>query len=110
RVTRSGSQRAIADRVPPAAALPMPVPPDRPPFVAPSVIEPAAPPEERAPPWIARYPEKIATAAEAVRAIRPGRRVLVGSGAAEPVRLVEAMCARAIELRDVEVVHLLTLG
>jgi acyl-CoA hydrolase/RimJ/RimL family protein N-acetyltransferase len=62
------------------------------------------------PDWRERFADKVATAAEAVRAIAPGRRVLVGSGAAEPVRLVEAMCARGFELGDNEVVHLLTLG
>ena len=61
-------------------------------------------------PWISRYASKVASAEEAVRAIQRGRRILVGSGAAEPVRLVEAMVARAAELADNEVVHLLTLG
>ena len=60
--------------------------------------------------WQARYADKTTTAEEAVRAIRPGRRILIGSGAAEPVRLVEAMVARADHLADNEVFHLLTLG
>lgn len=50
------------------------------------------------------------SAAEAVKRIRSGQHVLVGSGAAEPQRLVEALAARRGELFDVEVLHLLTLG
>lgn len=60
--------------------------------------------------WQVRYADKVATAADAVRLLRPGRRILIGSGAAEPARLVEAMVARADTLADNEVVHLLTLG
>ena len=63
-----------------------------------------------APDWQARYPDKTTTAEEAVSLIKSGRRILIGSGAAEPVRLVEAMVARADFLADNEVVHLLTLG
>ena len=43
-------------------------------------------------------------------AIRPGRRILIGSGAAEPVALVEALVAHGEHLADNEIVHLLTLG
>jgi acyl-CoA hydrolase len=60
--------------------------------------------------WAARYRGKIATAEEAIRKLRPGRRILIGSGAAEPVALVEAMVSHGTHLADNEVVHLLTLG
>lgn len=50
------------------------------------------------------------SAAEAVCGIRSGERVFIGSNAAGPESLVEAMTARAAELRDVSVVHVLTLG
>lgn len=49
-------------------------------------------------------------AAEAVAGIGSGERVLLGSGAAVPGALVEAMTARADELRGVEVTHMLTEG
>ncbi|NVB43245.1 acetyl-CoA hydrolase/transferase family protein [Pseudenhygromyxa sp. WMMC2535] len=52
----------------------------------------------------------LRSAAEAVAKIRSGQRVFVGSGAAEPERLVEAMTARHAELRGVEVYSILTLG
>ncbi|MDT8437359.1 MAG: acetyl-CoA hydrolase/transferase C-terminal domain-containing protein [Gemmatimonadota bacterium] len=53
---------------------------------------------------------KRTTAEEAVSVIRSGNRVFVHSVAAAPIRLVEAMTARAPELRNVEVVHLHTEG
>lgn len=50
------------------------------------------------------------TAAQAVSKIASGERVFVGSGAAEPTALVEAMTARSADLRDVGVLHIFTLG
>ena len=52
----------------------------------------------------------LTTAAAAVAGIRSGDRVFVGSGAAEPEQLVEAMTARDAELEGVEVYSILTLG
>jgi len=42
--------------------------------------------------------------------IRPGRRILIGSGAAEPETLVQALASHGQHLSDNDVVHLLTLG
>jgi len=53
---------------------------------------------------------KVMSADEAVKAIRSGDKVFVGSGGAVPIGLVQAMTRRAPELRDVEVYHILTLG
>ncbi|HEX2572428.1 MAG TPA: GNAT family N-acetyltransferase [Polyangia bacterium] len=60
--------------------------------------------------WKTRYADKVATAEAAVKLIRPGRRILIGSGAAEPVGLVEALVQHGDHLADNEIVHLLTLG
>ncbi len=60
--------------------------------------------------WQTRYSWKVASAEEAIRAIPPGRRILIGSGAAEPGRLVEAMVEHGTHLFGNEIVHLLTLG
>src|SRR5689334_2527568 len=57
-----------------------------------------------------RFPGKVVTAREAISAIRPGRRILIGSGAAEPVALVSALTEHGDHLSDNEIVHLLTLG
>ncbi len=53
---------------------------------------------------------KIVPAAEAVRRIRPGDRVFVGSACGEPQELVRAMAGVGDQLADTEVVHVLTLG
>jgi len=53
---------------------------------------------------------RCVSAEQAVAGIKSGERVFIGSGAAEPNALVKAMTARAPELRDVNVLHILTLG
>ena len=53
---------------------------------------------------------RTVTAEEAVSVIKSGDRVFIHSVAAAPKRLIEAMTARASELRVVEVVHLHTEG
>ncbi|MFH0946222.1 MAG: GNAT family N-acetyltransferase [Planctomycetota bacterium] len=60
--------------------------------------------------WKTKYAGKICPAEEAVRTIQPGRRILIGSGAAEPAELVKAMVGNAGHFSDLEIVHLLTLG
>ncbi len=60
--------------------------------------------------WMETYRSRITTAEEAVRDIRSGDRVWVHPGCNTPVKLIEAMVARAPELENVEVVHILTLG
>ncbi|WP_224247664.1 bifunctional acetyl-CoA hydrolase/transferase family protein/GNAT family N-acetyltransferase [Hyalangium gracile] len=60
--------------------------------------------------WSERYADKVVTAEEAILSIPAGRRILIGSGAAEPVSLVKAMVEKGAHLADNEVVHLLTLG
>ena len=60
--------------------------------------------------WQIRYQDKVVTPAQAVRIIPAGRRILIGSGAAEPGELVNALVNDAGHLADNEIVHLLTLG
>ena len=60
--------------------------------------------------WKTTLSKKVATAEEAIALIRSGRRILIGSGAAEPVSLVEALVDDGGHLSDMEIVHLLTLG
>ncbi|MBX3459327.1 MAG: acetyl-CoA hydrolase/transferase family protein [Planctomycetes bacterium] len=47
---------------------------------------------------------------QAVADIQSNQRVFIGSGAAEPVSLVNALTARAPGLRNVNILHILTLG
>jgi acyl-CoA hydrolase/RimJ/RimL family protein N-acetyltransferase len=60
--------------------------------------------------WQEAYRAQILTAAEAVKQIRPGQRVFIGTGVGEPLTLVSALSKRAFELPDTEIVHLLTFG
>jgi acetyl-CoA hydrolase len=57
-----------------------------------------------------QYERKFVTAAEAVSVIQSGDVVYIHPGCAVPQVLVEAMVARANELHDVEVCHLLGVG
>ena len=62
------------------------------------------------PDWQKKYEDMIATPEEAVSRIRPGQRVFIGTGCAQPQELVQALTARGRELADTEIVHLLTMG
>ena len=60
--------------------------------------------------WASRFPRQVCSASKAIRALRPGHRILIGSGAAVPSALVEAMVRDGTHLADNEVIHILTLG
>jgi len=62
------------------------------------------------PDWKQKYAGMIQTADEAVRRLRPGQRVFIGTGCAVPMTLVSALTRRGAELTDTELVHLLTFG
>jgi acyl-CoA hydrolase/GNAT superfamily N-acetyltransferase len=59
--------------------------------------------------WQSRYAGRVESANEAVRRVRHGSRVFIGSGAGEPQSLVRALAARE-NLDDAEIVHIMTLG
>jgi len=75
----------------------------------PAVVAPAANAHARTT-WSEFYRSLICTAEEAVKAVRSGDRVYIHPGCAVPEPLVDALSARAESLKDVEVVHLLTMG
>ncbi|MEN8261240.1 MAG: CoA-transferase, partial [Pseudomonadota bacterium] len=56
--------------------------------------------------WQQTYASTITSAEKAVKQIRPGQRVFVGTGCGQPQELVKALAARANELSDTEIVHL----
>jgi acyl-CoA hydrolase/RimJ/RimL family protein N-acetyltransferase len=62
------------------------------------------------PEWQQKYASMIETAEVAVKRLRPGQRVFIGTGCAEPMTLVHALTKRGAELTDTELVHLLTFG
>lgn len=60
--------------------------------------------------WLAAHADRRTSAAEAIGRIPRGKHIFVGSGAAEPVGLVEELVAQAWRFADNNIVHLLTLG
>jgi 4-hydroxybutyrate CoA-transferase len=60
--------------------------------------------------WKEDYRAKQLSAERAVEAVRSGDRVWVQSGCGTPSVLVDALVERAPHLRDVEIVHMMTLG
>ncbi len=62
------------------------------------------------PDWQKKYRDRIVTAEEAIRTLRPGQRIFVGTGCGQPEELVRALTARGPELPDTEIIHLLTSG
>ena len=60
--------------------------------------------------WSSHYRQKLASAAEAVKAIRSRDRVWIQEGNGTPMPLIQALLDRAPALHEVEIVHMLTLG
>jgi acyl-CoA hydrolase/GNAT superfamily N-acetyltransferase len=60
--------------------------------------------------WQRKYADLLATPEQSVARIRPGNHVFIGTGCAQPLELVRALTARANELSDIEILHLLTFG
>src|SRR6266516_611177 len=60
--------------------------------------------------WEAEYSQKIRTTDEALRFVESGMRVYIQPGCAEPETLVEALMRRGPAVRDVEIVHMMTMG
>ena len=60
--------------------------------------------------WTEKYNKKLCTAEKAVSFIEPNQRVYVHPGCATPGVLLDAMCRIPSYIKNVEVIHLLTLG
>src|ERR1039458_6045440 len=60
--------------------------------------------------WREEYRSKCMDGAQALKAVCSGERVWVQSGCGTPSVLLDALVARASELRNVEIVHMKTLG
>ncbi len=60
--------------------------------------------------WTEDYQRKQMSAAQALEAVRSGDRIWIQSSCGTPSPLVDALVARAPELRDVEIIHMKTLG
>lgn len=60
--------------------------------------------------WKSDYASKVVTAAEALRVVKSGDRVVFAHACGEPLDLVDALVARAGELEHVEINHMVAMG
>ena len=60
--------------------------------------------------WKERYADQLATAAEAMKVIRPGYRIFIGTGCGQPQHLVESLVEHSTHISDAHIIHLLTMG
>ncbi len=60
--------------------------------------------------WTERYKKKILTAERAIKQIKRGSRIFLGTGCGVPYHLVQELAKSAARMADNEIVHLLTLG
>jgi len=60
--------------------------------------------------WRKQCADRIGTAAEAMKLIKPGDSVFIGSGCAQPQHLVNALVEHSKHVYDVHIIHLLTMG
>jgi 4-hydroxybutyrate CoA-transferase len=60
--------------------------------------------------WESEYRSKVVTAEAAVAVIKSGDSVYIHSNAAAPQSLIDAVVDRAPQLKDVSIIHILTLG
>jgi acyl-CoA hydrolase len=59
--------------------------------------------------WADKYIENKCSARDALRKIRPGQRVFIGSSCGEPQHLVRELSELSGQFRDIEIVRLMTL-
>lgn len=62
------------------------------------------------PEWQQKYKCKIVNADQAIDNVRPGSRIFIGSGCAEPRFLISALMKRAVDFPDTELLNILTLS
>jgi 4-hydroxybutyrate CoA-transferase len=60
--------------------------------------------------WRKRYKHKLTSAQEALKQVRSGDRVFVGSACGEPRLLVAALKEVGESLADTEIINILTMG
>jgi len=57
-----------------------------------------------------RYKDKIVTAQQAVKTIKPGDTIFIGTGCAQPQHLVNALAEHSGHISDANIIQLLTIG
>ena len=62
------------------------------------------------PKWTDKYKNRVLTAQAAIKTIKRGSRIFLGTGCGVPYYLVQELAKMADRMSDNEIVHLLTLG
>jgi len=60
--------------------------------------------------WDEKYKKKIIASKNAIKKIKRGTRIFLGTGCGVPYHLVQELANHAHQMSDNEIVHLLTLG
>jgi acyl-CoA hydrolase len=60
--------------------------------------------------WKEKYADRIGTAPEALRFIKPGNSVFIGTGCGQPQHLVNTLVLHSKDVYDVRIIHMLTMG
>ena len=60
--------------------------------------------------WTKRFADRTGTAADAMKLIKSGNSVFIGTGCAQPQHLVEALVEHTAHVHDAHIIHLLTMG
>jgi len=60
--------------------------------------------------WKEKYKNKINTAAAAMKLVKSGDQIFIGSACAQPQHLVDALVEHSARIYDAHIVHLLTIG
>jgi len=60
--------------------------------------------------WKEKYSDKVTTAKAAMELIKSGNSVFIGTGCGQPQHLVDALVRHTAGVRDVHILHLLTMG
>lgn len=60
--------------------------------------------------WKERYKPRVGTAEEAMRLVKPGDSIFIGTACAQPQHLVAALAEHGRHIYDAHIIHLLTMG
>jgi len=60
--------------------------------------------------WRVKYKDKIGTAAAAMKLIKSGNSIFIGTGCGQPQHLVNALVEHSSRICDAHIIHLLTMG
>jgi len=60
--------------------------------------------------WKEKYKEKVSTAAVAMKLIKSGNSIFIGTGCGQPQHLVNALVEYSSHIYDAHIIHLLTMG